>query len=65
MIMKVLNLIINVLAVLGVVICVGAVGTMDYMVTIHEPYSMWYTVGTLFVGVFATVPAILRRYYSE
>lgn len=47
------------LAVLGGLVVVGGVGTMDYMTTVGQSYSIWYTVITLVIGVLMMLPAVL------
>lgn len=58
---KLLNLFITALAVVGVVVFVGAVGTMDYMVEVGKHYSLFNTLRTMFVGGVLCLPAVVRQ----
>ena len=58
---KILNLFITLLAVVGVFVVIGAVGTMDYMVDIGRHYSLFNTARTMIVGIVMCLPAIIRQ----
>lgn len=58
---KVVDAIITISAIMGVIIYVGAVGTMDYKVEMREYYPMYKTLLTMGVGVIMVLPAIIRR----
>ena len=59
---KLFNTVITVAAVVGVVLYIGAVGTMDYKTTIGEYYPIRKTLITMGTGFALTVPAIVRRF---
>ena len=46
----------NIMVVIGIVIFIGAVGTMDYKVTVGEYYPLKYTVMTMISGMAMCVP---------
>ena len=57
----VINWLVTLLAIIGMFIIIGAVGTMDYMVTIGKEYPMCETVKTSMVGIIMIAPAIIRE----
>ena len=58
---KLLNLCITLLAVIGVIICVGAVGTMDYMTELGRDYPLINTIKTTLLGIAFICPAVIRE----
>ena len=56
-----INVIVTVSAIVGIVIFIGAVGNMDYMVTIGQDYPLVDTVKMLFAGFVCVIPAIIRE----
>lgn len=56
---KVLEIVLKVLAIAGILIFIGGVGTMDYMVTVHRHYPLIKTILTLLIGIVLVIPAIL------
>jgi hypothetical protein len=57
---RVIDLIFGVLAAIGFFIIVGAAGTVDYHVEMHESYSMISTIKMLIIGLLLIVPASVR-----
>lgn len=55
------NIIIDCMAFIGFVIIIGAVGTMDYKMTVHEYYPLAYTLVTMLIGILLCTPAIIRE----
>lgn len=51
----------NLLAVVGAIIYVGAMGNADYMVEIGANYPMWKTVVLSVFGIALMLPAVLRE----
>ena len=56
---KIFETVLKVLAVAGIIIFIGGVGTMDYMVTVGKHYPLMYTLLTLLIGFILVIPAIL------
>lgn len=59
--LKILNTLVTMLAVVGVFIAIGAVGTCDYMVETGQYYPLSQTIKTLLFGCSLTIPAIVRE----
>ena len=53
------------LAVAGIITVVGAVGTMDYMLSIGEDYPIMETIKTIVFGVIMIIPSYVRFKYVE
>lgn len=59
--LKIFNLFVTALAVLGFFVFIGAVGTMDYMVEIGQDYPLIETVKTICLGCLLILPAVVRE----
>lgn len=61
--LKIFNIVLTVLAVVGFFIIMGAVGTMDFMVEQKVNYPMVNTIKTVAIGMIMMVPAIIREVF--
>lgn len=61
--LKIFNIVLTVLAVVGFFIIMGAVGTMDFMVEQKIYYPMSNTIKTAVVGTIMMLPAIIREVF--
>ena len=61
--LKIFNIVLTVLAVVGFFIIMGAVGTMDFMVEQKVNYPMANTIKTVAIGMIMMVPAIIREVF--
>lgn len=57
---KILNVVVTLLAWLGVFVIIGAVGKVDYVAELGLDYPIYKTLLTVFVGFVMCVPAIIR-----
>ena len=57
---KLLDIVLFTLAIIGVLIFVGAVGNVDYCVEMHEYCSLTNTIIKMVVGVLLILPAYIR-----
>ena len=58
---QIFNYCITALAVLGIFVILGGVGTMDYMVEIGKNYPLSNTIRTIAIGVLMLLPAVVRE----
>ena len=58
--MKFMNRLITMLAVVGIVILISAVGTCDYMVEIGKDYPLYKTLIQFLIGFACITPAFIR-----
>lgn len=58
---RIINRIITIMAVIGVIIFIGAVGHSDYMSECHKYYPLSSTVKNMLFGMLLIVPAIIRN----
>lgn len=58
---KIIHYLISVLAVVGIIVVLGAVGSSDYAVEIGTDLPLWSTVKMLLLGVSFMTPAFLRE----
>lgn len=61
--LKIFNIVLTVLAVVGFFIIMGAVGTMDFMVEQKVDYPMVNTIKTVVIGMIMMLPAIIREVF--
>ena len=59
--LKIFNSLITILAILGIFVIIGAVGKVDYMVSIGVDYPLWKICLTTLVGFIMIVPALIRE----
>lgn len=62
---KFIDVFVSGLFIIGVVIFLGAPGTVDYKLTIGEDYNIGYTLLTMLVGVLFMLPAVTRYFYGR
>ena len=58
---QLLNKGITLLAVIGVIVIIGALGNVDYLTTVGKDYSLITTIKSVVVGILLIVPAIIRE----
>lgn len=58
---KIIHYLISMLAVVGIVVVLGAVGSSDYAVEVVTDLPLWSTVKMLLLGVSFMTPAFLRE----
>lgn len=58
---QLLNKGITLLAIIGVIVIIGALGNVDYLTTVGKDYNLSVTIKSVVVGILLTVPAIIRE----
>lgn len=58
--LKIFNFIITIMAIISVLIFIGAIGALDYSVEIGQEYSFINTIKLTILSVLFVLPAIVR-----